>query len=334
MEDLFKLKQAIANLEDREVRQLLLLLFMKANEGDGAYEEEVMEIAHSLIATFKEQADEIHIENVHIVFSEASASNLKQAFRQTNMVNTEAVIYLPDRLSIGPIAEVHTLQGIEQRYQWFIENFHVEEVIKMKETFIQAIKDIYMIKNREKIIIWTSQNAHEQTGLRIVLALLQNHMNAITIINSFESFHQLYNFPQMQEEGMPRLTEDLIAEQLLYIYNRTKHIRLSNDVRGALCEAGFEILATDSVLRSWTNGRIVHEDETRDDAYLLSYVQNRQGKEERFVRASRIIADLGDEMEQYTGGEWLDYRLRMLVAKGYLQYKGDLSSARLYEVKC
>lgn len=334
MEDLFKLKQAIANLEDPEVRQLLLLLFMKAEENNGNYENEVLDIAKSLIETFKEQAEEIRIENVHIVFSKRAADQLKQAFRQTELAKSEVVVYFPDILSIGPVTEVHTLQGIQQRYEWFMENFNDKEIQNRKHAFIQAIKEIQMIKNKEKVMIWTCQNAHEQTGLRIVLALLQNHMNEMTIIDSFQAFHQLYNFPQMQEQGLPKLTEDLVGEQLLYIYERSKHMTLSNDVRGAFCEAGFEILATDSVLRSWINGRIVHEEEYRDDAHLLSYVRDQQRSEEHFIKASRIISEISDEMDQYTGDEWLNYRLLMLIAKGDLQYKGDLVSPRLYKVKC
>ena len=51
-------------------------------------------------------------------------------------------------------------------------------------------------------------------------------------------------------------------------------------------------------------------------------------KQEPYIKATRVVHEVYEEMEQYTGYTWLEYRLRTLIAKG------DLSSMRLYEVKC
>ena len=55
---------------------------------------------------------------------------------------------------------------------------------------------------------------------------------------------------------------------------------------------------------------------------------------ERYVKVTRIVCKIYEEMEQYTGQAWLEYRIRTLIVKGDMKYKGDLSSIRLYEVKC
>ncbi len=333
MDELLKLKQAIAHLEDREVRQLLLLLFMKAEQPNEDYGEQVIEIAHALIDTFKEQAREISVRHVHIVFDKQVAGSLKRAFKRDDMLPTEAIIFVPDILSIGPVTEVHTLRGIERRYDWLSENLRDANMQQKKQGFIQAIQEIQTIKNREKVFIWTGQNAHEQTGMRIALALLQNHMNDMVLIDSFHAFHHVYDFPVMQEQGLPQLTAELIPEQLIRIYKEIHHIGLTNDERGRLCEEGFEILASDNRLRSFIDSRIVLEDETRDDVFLLSFIRDYQQGEGCFVPAKRIITGFLSEMPHYTGARWLDYRLRALIANGSLQYEGDLSTSSLYSVK-
>ena len=57
---------------------------------------------------------EIQIKNVHIIFIQATASNLKLTFCHTQYEKTVSIIYLSDVLSIELVESIHTLEGIEQ----------------------------------------------------------------------------------------------------------------------------------------------------------------------------------------------------------------------------
>ena len=83
------------------------------------------------------------------------------------------------------------------------------------------------------------------------------------------------------------------------------------------------------------NSEIVSEEETRGDEQLIACITALQvGIKERYVKVARIVHEMYEEMEQYIGQVWLEYRLRTLIVKGDVKYKGNLSSIRLYEVKC
>ena len=59
-------------------------------------------------------------------------------------------------------------------------------------------------------------------------------------------------------------------------------------------------------------------------AFQLSY-------KERYVKVTRVVQKVYEEMEQYTGQAYLEHKLRVLIAKNDVQYKSDLSPIRLYE---
>lgn len=78
----------------------------------------------------------MQIKNVHIVFSQATASNLKSAFRHTQYEKTESIIYLSDVRSVRLVESMYTLEGIEQRYRWLMENFKDDKIEVMKRMLI------------------------------------------------------------------------------------------------------------------------------------------------------------------------------------------------------
>lgn len=51
------------------------------------------------------------------------------------------------------------------------------------------------------------------------------------------------------------------------------------------------------------------------------------------MKAARLIGEVIGHMQQYTGDQWIEYRLRDLIAKEIFAYRGDLNAMRLYEVK-
>lgn len=51
------------------------------------------------------------------------------------------------------------------------------------------------------------------------------------------------------------------------------------------------------------------------------------------MKAPRLIGEVIGHMEQYTGDEWIEYRLRHLIEQGIFEYRGELHAMRYYEVK-
>ena len=101
-----------------------------------------------------------HLQTVHIVFSYSSAGTLKVTFRNTSYAKSEEIIVVPDILSVGTIESLHTKKGIENRLQWFKENYHADSnyLEEYKRRMLKAIEKIKAIPPYQQIVIWTCEN--------------------------------------------------------------------------------------------------------------------------------------------------------------------------------
>lgn len=336
MENIIRLKYAISKLDEREAKALLTLVFTRIAQ---CREEEVTQILQSIKTSLLEdsQHDAMNATTVHIVFSDSPAGSLRAAFRDTAYANTEEIIVLPDLLAIGPIEALQTQEGIDNRYRWLKENICDEfnYFIELKQRFIQAIEKIKAIPAHQQIIIWTCENAAEQTSMRFVLYLLQDKVNEVFELNTYKVFHELYTYPILEGEVFPLSSGEVNAEQLLQFYEQFELRAMNIAKRQDLVKEGRNLLLSKAYLRTWANGEIRHANIDRDDDFIIECARRMHEEigTHDFMKAARLIGEVLGHMQQYTGDEWIEYRLRHLVASGVFEFQGDLSAMRLYEVK-
>lgn len=338
MEHINQLKQAISKLNEREAKALLNLIFIRAEQ----YEEDEMirilqSMKESLIQVWRSEEKIEHRQTVHIVFGDSPAGSLKAAFRNTPYAKTEEIIVLPHILSVGPIESLHTKKGIENRFQWLKEHYRddFDDLEEYKQGMLNAIEKIKGIAPYQQILIWTSENAAEQIGLRIVLYLLQNKGNEVFELNTFKAFHEHYTYPMLEEEQYPRTSGELTPEKLLQFYEQFELRPMNCAKRQALLDEGRNLLLSESLLRTWENDVLWHSDVERDDNFIIhcaKKLHKEQGKHD-YMKATRLIGEVIGHMQQYTGDQWIEYRLRDLIAKEIFVYRGDLNAMRKYEVK-
>ncbi|MEK4283042.1 DUF1835 domain-containing protein [Ureibacillus sp. FSL K6-0165] len=328
--DINQLKKAISNLSEQEVKSLLHLIMIRSEHIDEDFPEFMQSLKNALIKREK-TPNMKNPETIHIVFGASAAGGLKHAFKDQQ---TEEIIELPDYFAEGPLKHYHTPEGFEQRYQWFKENYqwdseHAEWYkFKMKEAF----EKIQSINPEQRVVIWTSSNASEQTGLRLVLYLLKEKTNAVCKINTYEAYHKLY---KGKEEDFPRHTGELNIEQLRACYELVEMKELTVEMRHSLAKEGEQLFTSESILRTYKNGQILSAESNRDDDFIiekLKEIHETQGKKD-FLKAARLIGEVLGHMQQHTSYEWLEYRLRQLIAEGKVEYQGELRGMRYYEVK-
>jgi len=338
MENINQIKQAISKLDEREAKALLNLIFIQAEK----YEEDEMirilqTMKKSLIQVSRNEEKIEHRQTVHIVFGDSPAGSLKAAIRKTPYEKSEEIIVLPHILSVGPIESLHTEKGIENRFQWFKEHYRDEfnDLEEYKQGMLKAIEKIKGIASYQQIIIWTCENAAEQIGLRIVLYLIQNKLNDVFELNTFKAFHELYTYPMLEEEQYPRTSGELAPEQLLQFYEQFELRPMNRAKRHALLDEGNNLLLSESLLRTWENDELWHSDVERDDDFIIHCAKtlHKERGQHDYMKAARLIGEVIGHMQQYTGDQWIEYRLRDLIAKEIFAYRGDLNAMRLYEVK-
>ena len=338
MENINQLKQGISKLDEHEAKALLNLIFIRAEQFE---EDEIIALLQSmkesLIQVSRNEEKIEHLQTVHIVFGDSPAGSLKAAFRNTPYEKTEEIIVFPDILSVGPIESLHTKIGIENRFQWFKENYrddfnYLEEY---KRRILKAIEKIKVILPYQQIIVWTCENSAEQTGLRLIHYLLQNKVNEVFELNTFKAFHEFYSYPMLEEEQFPRTTGELTSEQLLKFYEQFELKPMNIAKRKALRDEGQNLLLIKSHLRTWEHNELWHSDVERDDNIIIQCAKklHKELETHDYMKAARLIGEVIGNMKHYTGDEWIEYRLRDLISKKIFTYRGDLSAMRLYEVK-
>ncbi|MGE7676477.1 DUF1835 domain-containing protein [Lysinibacillus sp. NPDC094403] len=331
MKNIEKLKHAIQKLSEADAKSMLFFSLINEQSAEN--------IKRFILKQVEDHTKFKNVQTVHIVFGHSPGGSLRAAFRETDYEITEDIIILPSDFSVGPLMELHKESGIMARLMWLQERYSIDndELKVYQQDMIDAFEKIYNIPPHQDIIIWTCQNAHEQTGLRIVLALLKNKLNSVFVLDTFKIFHEMYTFPQLAEENYPRSSGEIKSEDLLLFYEHYESRPLKKEQRQALCEEGLGMLYDDyNIIRSWEHHELWNNmTEDRDDAFIISCAKrlHEEDDEVKYYKAARLIGEVLGHMEQYRGDEWIEYRLRTLVKQGFFTYKGDLKAMRLYEVK-
>ncbi|MGE7841162.1 DUF1835 domain-containing protein [Lysinibacillus sp. NPDC093712] len=330
-ENFIRMKEAIKTLSEAEAKSMLFLALL-----NGKSSEDIQQV---ILQMSEDKMKTIQAQTVHILFGDSPGGSLKAAFRNTSYQKTEDIIVLPDNLSIGPIKDLHNASGIEARLAWFQKRYNTEDdgLEHNRQRMLTAVEKINLILPHQNIVIWTCQNAHEQTGLRLVLAMLEGKLNTVRVIDTFTAFHEKNISPRLAEDNYPRTTGELNGETLLNFYEQFGMEPINNVKKQKLCDEGKRLLSDDvHIIRTWACEKLLNSgNEHRDDDFIIACairLSQEDGKVE-YKKAARLIGEVIGHMQQYTGDEWIEYRVRCLIKQGVFSYRGDLKAMRFYEVK-
>ncbi|MFD2442466.1 DUF1835 domain-containing protein [Bacillus sp. CGMCC 1.16607] len=339
--ELEELKREIQDLSEEEVKSLLLHIFLRSNFLDNTEysKEELVKDIHKMyralfnrtkVETDKDWAPK----RIHILFGPSPAGCLKVVLKDLD-IEGEHVISLWDMFSVGPIWKLHEETGKKERFEWVksSQNYSPEDFSEYEGSFRKTLNEIKMIPEYLPIIIWTADNAHEQTGLRYVLHLLKGRNNKIHIINTTKMHAKYFDRPEIHYVALH--SGEISPERLKVIYEREQNGALTELERERYELDWLELADNRESLRIWENGKIKSVPEDFYDSYIVSKAKrlHRRRNVEEYMKSARLIGEVLGHLEQYVGDEFLEYRLRMLIDKGVFEFEGSLEAMRLYSVK-
>ncbi|MHA6252462.1 DUF1835 domain-containing protein [Oceanobacillus sp. CAU 1775] len=266
----------------------------------------------------------------HIIFGAAAAGSLKHALRKKD----HQVIEFPIDFSVGPIANIHEEIGVNQYFSWLKSSFLVgREMLDNNRTiYLNSLQQLLKLEDGEQVTIWTSENAAEQIGLRISCYLLKDKNIELSFVNTF---HAMTDYTKHMEVKVDiRHTGECSTEQLLQFYEHS-NLPILEKKRIEYEQEGEMLLNTSSIVRTWRNEEIVHEEETRDDSFILESVKklhHARGNQE-FINATRVIGEVIGNSELPISDSWIEYRIRALIHSKKLAFEGDHQSMRRYKIK-
>ncbi|WLR42494.1 DUF3658 domain-containing protein [Bacillus carboniphilus] len=190
------------------------------------------------------------------------------------------------------------------------------------------VETLSRISESSQVVIWVSDNANEQTGIRYVLYLLKNKDCPIFVLNMNELYKQHFK----GERNM--ITSGQIKrEELEVLYREIENNEpLSSHERKDLEKQWGELSEKQKVLRIWRSNQIIDVDENYFDMIIIKKAQDLYIEHGiiGFMHASRLIGvvieEIIDKHKQYIDFNYLNYRLRELISKEVFERKDALNS--------
>src|SRR5699024_935436 len=255
---------------------------------------------------------------IHIICGTAAKAGLQFALRGSN----DLIIGFPTDFALGPIRNIHKKSGVKRRFRWLKDRFDPTwyDLDDDELEFKQALNDMLTIENGTAVTIWTSENAHEQTGLRVITYLLQGKTVELSMVNTY---HAMKDYMKRENVNIDlRHTGECNATQFIAFLENNLNL-ISEDLRASLEEKGRELIESTEVVRTWKGHDIVYDSETRDDVFILHCANNIQGGvgKGEYILVARLIGEVLGHTECYLSDAWIEYRIRSLIDSEKLQYK-------------
>ena len=271
---------------------------------------------------------------IHILFGASAAGSLKYVLRETGFDKKEKVISFEDTFSIGPIRQLHKEKGKEARFDWMKQLIlNEEEFIDYTQSFDRAIGQIANIPAGAHITIWTSNNAHEQTGLRFAAFLLKGRNMKIGHINTTVEYGE--RLLVSKDKYAPLHTGEISPEKLQIIYQQNRGKLFTGLDRAELEKEWLTLAEGQDTLRIWRDGRIQSVPENYYDEMIVKNAAKLQGKKRAsaFMKSARLIGEVLGHSDEYIGDAFFEYRLRRLIESGVFEAEGNFEAMQFYNVR-
>ncbi|MBM7601074.1 hypothetical protein JOC34_003495 [Virgibacillus halotolerans] len=267
---------------------------------------------------------------IHLIFERAATGSLKHVLRKQK----DKIIGFPIDFSVGPITNIHEKNGMKNYFTWLKSSYRIGwGYFKEDQTaYYQSLLELSEIEDGEQVTIWTCENAAEQIGLRISCYLLKNKEVELSFINTFYAMQDYMKHRDVQVDIGH--TAGCSPEQLAHFYKHST-CPISEEMKSNYVQDGERLLSDKSIVRSWWQGEIVDDLETRDDPFILACATRLQNENRHvaFINATSVIGEVLGNSEQSFSDAWIEYRIRSLIHFNQLAYDGNLQSMRTYKIK-
>lgn len=195
-----------------------------------------------------------------------------------------------------------------------------------------TLEEIDAIPGNIPIIIWTGENAEEQTAMRYFMYLLKEKPNDVLLINTLVAHRELFATNDHQHYHH---TAMFYPEKLKEMYEKNVAKLLSPSERSHFQDEWMALSESKAVLQIWQNREITFVNEDHFDLLIISTIQKlhkEQGYRD-FILAAQIIGEVLGLLDGSVFDAFLEYRIRKLVYNGVLEIKGIPKDMRSYSVR-
>jgi len=265
---------------------------------------------------------------IHIVFNEADVDVLQKA-QALDENFTGEVIQVKDDYAVGPLQNIFSEEGIENRKQWWREVLNGGDYDGLVDKN-QVDDNKLVIELKQKldedatklVWIWAAQNKHDVSGYFGLVSQLKEYQGRVFILylNTLPFINEkgAIFYPEWLSTIPPR--EFLKARKLArpvtlseFEVDPDEWIKICNESRGVrLLEGG---------------KKLVQSDYDFFDADLKRFITS------DWQKASKIIHQFLHKNKHTTGDAYLLWRLKLILSAGEYDFQGELKGMKDFEVK-
>lgn len=266
---------------------------------------------------------------IHIVFQHNDKEVLKEAIELDPALQGD-IIQIQDEFAVGPIANIFSFEGIENRKHWWrdiLSGADYQGIVDSgsatdDNATVASLKERLQNDPDESAWIWAAQNAHDVSGYYWLISQLKDFQGRIYIL-------YLNNLPFISEKGNlfypvslfqipPR--EFLKAKKLArpvspseFEVDPDEWLKLGNENTGVRILEGGKKLA--------------QYDYDFFDKDLRTFITN------DWQKANKIIHHYLAKTKHGAGDAFLLWRLKLIVQSGDAEMQGELKTLKDFEVK-
>lgn len=282
---------------------------------------------------------------LHIVFGQASAPALAAAFELDETLKGDLLCF-EDDLSVGPLFILDTKDGQSNRRQWWQQIAGIQPQTQTQTPPQPAAEggqpagpavaeeesgdpeQARQLKARLKtepeleVWIWAGQNARDVCGYYWLVSQLYDFSGRIHII-------YLNNLPFLNDKGAvfyPTHLHQILPKEFLKARKLARPVSLAEfELDG---DEWHRLMNENAGIRLLEGGKKLKGEPV--DYYDKDLLQH-SGKE--FQKASKVVSQLSGKLKYPVLEQFLAWRLKELIKEEKLDSRGELKTAKDFEVK-
>lgn len=253
---------------------------------------------------------------IHIVFQQADVDTLQKAIELDESLKGD-IIEIQDELAVGPIADIFTEEGYNNRVEWWRKILE-HSPYPYEEGKVDDRKKFAFIKEHldanfdEQAWVWIASNQHDVCGYYWLISQLKEYERRVNVLS-------LNNLPFINDKGGIFYPTDLhqipakefVKAKKLVRPVTTSEFELDSDEWKKLC-------SENAIVRVSDGGKKIISKEASyyDDSILASATIEPQ-------KLQKIFQTLFSKMKLHTGDVFLVWRMKELINEGKLELIGD-----------
>jgi len=265
---------------------------------------------------------------IHVVFNEPDVEVIKKAIELDASLSGE-VMLVRDDYAVGPLLNMHTPEGAEERKDWwrmiFAGGDHdgiVDEGKVNDEQMLLNIKEELANDEAEQVWIWAAQNKHDVCGYYWLVSQLSEFQGRIEIL-------YLNNLPFINEKGnifYPDWLSQIQPREFLKAKKLARPVTTSEFEVDA--DEWNKIAAEGKMVRLLEGGKkIIQKDVDYYDADLTKYITADAQK------ANKVINAFLSKNKETTGDAFMLWRLKELAQQPQFEVQGELKGLKDFDIK-